>query len=214
MLLVEAVAAALIGHWAALLAREIWTARSISRELRAASRADSVSGVMCRVVGDGSHEAVVIGALSPTIYVGAAYLACLDDDERRGVLLHEEHHRRTRAPLRAAALASWISLARPIRRVERALSERVADLEVKADAFAMAAGTSPAVLASALLKGRSPAATGTAYVNASDRRISALLGAARGEPHRAGALPLEWLPLGIISVTLAACHAGLALRLW
>ena len=153
MLLLELGAVGVLALWAILLLREVWRARSLGRRLSASSADAVIAGVHCRVVREEAHEAFVMGSWEPTIYVGAGFLAMLDPAERRGVLLHEEHHRRTRAPLRAAALDAWLRLARPVRVLERALIERVADLEVSADAFAIAAGTSPDVLASALLKG-------------------------------------------------------------
>ena len=211
MLLLELGAGALVVLWAGFMLREIWIARSLGRQLRASSSEAVIAGVGCRIVRHHAQEAFVVGALAPTIYVGASFLAALDGDERRGVLLHEEHHRRTRAPLRAAALHAWMRLASPIRALERALAERVADLEVSADAFAIAAGTSPDVLASALLKGQPETLAGTGYSRASEQRIVALLVAARGEPAAKGRLPLEWLPLAIVSVAVAACHVGLVL---
>ena len=213
MLLVELGVGGLVALWGSLVLREVWKARSLGRRLSAHSADAMIAGVHCRIVRQEAHEAFVMGAWAPTIYIGAGYLAILDPAERRGVLLHEEHHRRTRAPLRAAALDSWLQLARPVRVLERALTERIADLEVSADAFAMAAGTSPDVLASALLKGQSGALAGTGYSHASEQRISALIGAAHGRPPAQGRLPLEWLPLAIVTAALAACHIGLVLGL-
>jgi len=213
MLVVELGAGGLLSLWAGLLLREVRTARSLGRRLSANSADAVIAGVHCRIVRQGAHEAFVIGALEPTIYVGAGFLAMLDPAERRGVLLHEEHHRRTHAPLRAAALESWLRLVRPVTVLERVLTERIADLEVSADAYAMAAGTSPDVLASALLKGRSAALAGTGYSDASEQRISALIDVADGRPAARGRLPLEWLPLAIVTVAVAACHIGLLIGL-
>lgn len=210
MLLIELGAGALVVLWASFILREVWIARSLGRRLRASSSPAVIAGVGCRVISDDAQEAFVIGAVAPTIYVGAGFLSALDGAERRGVLLHEEHHRRTRAPLRAAALDAWLKLAGPVRALERLMAERVADLEVRADAYAMAAGTAPDVLASALLKAHSGAPAGTGYSQASEQRIVALLVAARGEPPARGRLPFEWLPLAIVTVAAAACHVGLA----
>jgi Zn-dependent protease with chaperone function len=212
-LLIEFGAGGVVAIWAGLLWREVWKARSLARRLSLESADAVIAGVHCRVVGHEAHEAFVMGAWQPTIYVGAGFLAILDPAERRGVLLHEEHHRRTRAPLRAAALDSWLRLVRPVRVLERVLTERIVDLEVSADAFAMAAGTPPDVLASALLKGQPGALAGTGYSQASERRISALIWAARGRPPAKGRLPLEWLPLPIVTVAVAACHIGLVVGL-
>lgn len=210
MLVVEIVAGTVGALWAALTLREIWAARTLGRRLASESADAIVGGVRCRILGNGSREAVVVGALVPTIYVGTSLLAVLDGDERRGVLLHEEHHRRTRAPLRAAALDAWLRLAGHPRILERFLKERLADLEVSADAYAMAAGATPGALASALLKGQPAASPGTAFADASERRIGALLDAARGVAPRRRPPPLEWLPQAIVGVTVLSCHLGIA----
>lgn len=213
MLVVEIGLSVFLILWATFTLREVWTARTLGRRFASQSANAVVSGVRCRVLGGGSHEAIVVGALAPTIYIGAGLLAVLDEEERRGVLLHEEYHRRTRAPLRAAALDAWLRLARRPRILERLLSERIADLEVSADAFAMAAGATPGALASALLKGQTGAAAGASFAGASERRIGALLDAARGSPPRRRRPPLEWLPLAFVGVAVLGCHLGIAVGL-
>ncbi len=209
MLVVEFAASGLVLLWAAFTVREVWAGRALSRRFARDSTDAIVGGVRCRVLGAGSHEAIVVGALAPTIYVGAGLLAMLDEEERRGVLLHEEYHRRTRAPLRAAALDAWLTLARRPRILERLLNERLADLEVSADAYAMAGGATPSALASALLKGQPGAAIGAAFADASERRISAILDAARGRPPGRRRPPLEWLPLATVGVAILGCHVGI-----
>lgn len=209
MLVVEIAASAFLIVWATFILREVWSARTLGRRFASQSTDAIVGGVPCRVLGGMSHEAIVIGALAPIIYVGAGLLAVLDEEERRGVLLHEEYHRRTRAPLRAAALEAWLRLARRPRILERLLSERIADLEVGADAFAMAAGATPSALASALLKGQAGPAPGASFAGASERRIGALLDAARGSPPRRRRPPLEWLPLAFVGVAVLGCHLGI-----
>lgn len=213
MLVVEIAASVLVALWAAFTLREVWAGRALGRRFARDSTDATVGGVRCRIVGRGSQEAIVVGALAPTIYVGAGLLARLDEDERRGVLLHEEHHRRTRAPLRAAALDAWLRLARRPRTLERLLHERIADLEVSADAYAIAAGAAPAALASALLKGQPEAVGGARFAGQSERRIGALLDAARGAPPRRQRPPLEWLPLAFVGVAAVSCHLGLAVGL-
>lgn len=213
MLVVEIAASMLVALWAAFTLREVWAARALGRRFARESTDAIVGGVRCRVVGHGSHEAIVVGSLTPIIYVGAGLLALLDEDERRGVLLHEEYHRRTRAPLRAAALDAWLRLARRPRILERLLHERIADLEVSADAYAMAAGATPAALASALLKGQPGSVAGASFADASERRIGALLDAARGTPPGRRRPPLEWLPLAFVGIGVLACHVGIVVGL-
>lgn len=197
--------------WAALTLREIRAGHALSRTLASATREAAVAGLPCRVIEAGPRDAFVIGALSPTIYVGSDYVATLDEDELRAVMLHEEHHRRTRAPLRAAALESWRRLARPSRALQASLTARLADLEVTADAFAIARGADPGALASALLKSERVSSRAAAFSGVADIRVAALLGAARGDPPASTRLPIEWLPLPAVGASLVACHVGIVL---
>lgn len=211
MAVAELAVLVIVAAWAALTLREIRTGHALGRALRAASGEAAVAGLPCRLIEAGPRDAFVVGALSPTIYVGSGYVESLDEDELRAVMLHEEHHRRTRAPLRAAALESWRRLARPSRSLHGFVTARLAELEVAADAFAMDRGADPGALASALLKSERASSPAAAFSGAADLRIAALVGAARGETPRATRLPIEWLPLPVIGAALVACHLGIVL---
>ena len=209
MFLLEVGATALLAAWLLLVARDLWQARLLARQLRKGSIEVVLAGVPCRLLERGPREAFVLGSFEPEIYVGEAFVDVLDDDELRGVLLHEEHHRRTRAPLRTAALEAWLRLTRPMGFLGPVFAARLADLEVNADAFAIARGSEPSALASALLKGdRSPLA-GVAFAQAADVRIAALVAAGRGIPHHGGKLPMEWLPVAVVAVAAFGCHLAL-----
>lgn len=207
----ELAALGIVSAWAVLTLREVRAGQALGRALAAASDEAVVAGLRCRLIEAGPREAFVVGAVSPTIYVGAAYIAALDEEELRAVMLHEEHHRRTRAPLRAAALDAWRCLARPSRSVQGILTRHLADLEVAADAFAMGRGAAPGALASALLKSERGSSRAAAFSGAADLRIAALLGAARGDPPAAARLPIEWLPLAVVGVAILACHVGIGI---
>ena len=209
MLLLEVGATALLAAWLLLVSRDLWRARRLADELNSGSVPVVLAGVPCRLLERGPREAFVLGSLGPEIYVGEAFVSVLDDDELRGVLLHEEHHRRTHAPLRTAALEAWLRLTSPLGFLRRVFSARLADLEVSADAFAIARGAEPSALASALLKGDRAPVAGVAFSQAADVRIAALVAAGRGRPHPMRKLPVEWLPLAVVAVAAFGCHVAL-----
>ncbi len=208
----EAVSAVALAAWTVVGGHNVWQAWRISRELNARCHVRSLAGVECRIVQGGGRYALVLGAFRPTIYVGDQLVATLESDELEAVLLHEDHHRRTRAPLRTAALEAWLALAgfwSPIRAI---LIERLTDLEVQADAAAVRRGVSVASLASALVKTDpifKPAAA--AFASAADRRLQSLLLMAVGQTETsASRLPYEWLHVAAVAVVAVACHlAGL-----
>jgi Zn-dependent protease with chaperone function len=136
-------------------------------------------------------------------------MANLDTDELRAVLLHEEHHRRTLAPLRALALEAWLTLAGRAAPARAALLNRLTDLEVEADAAALRWGADPSALASALLKTDVSLAAGASFAAASAERLRTLValadGAERVDDPR---LPYEWLPVAAVAVVALACHVS------
>lgn len=212
----EIVAGIALVVWAARLSHDLRRAHQLSRELASRGSAVSIDGIVCCLVPGLQAQAFVAGVFRPTIYVGPALLDVLNADERRAVLVHEEHHRRTLAPLRGASLNAWLVLLGPLGAVRRALVDRQADLERRADAFAMANGVRAATLASALLKvdalGGSVA---VAFSSAADRRIESLLQAAAGQPRaRSERLPYEWLPPIAVAVVAVACHLIAASNPW
>ncbi len=208
MLAVDLVITAALGAWAVLFARDAWRGHKLGRALTARSTVADVAGVQCRVVLGGAMEAFALGALRPRIYVSERLLTELPRGELRAVVLHEEYHRRTHAPLRAAALRSWLQLAGWSRWARARLADRLADLEREADAFAMAHGTSPATLAAALVRTDAlVAGSGASFGAAADRRLEALLAAAAGGPSRSVPLPpLEWLVPAASLVLPVACY--------
>lgn len=79
------------------------------------------------------------------------------------------------APVRAAALESWILFGGRIRAARRVLLERLSDLESMADSYAIARGCSRAALADALLKSDASAVGVAAFSYGAERRIVALV---------------------------------------
>lgn len=209
MIAIEIAGAAVVAMWAVLVTIELVQSQRVSRALSRSAQEISMFGVPIRVTPSLDTDAVVIGSVRPVIYVGANLLAALLDDEMRAVVLHEDHHRRTRAPIRAAALGAWIRLLGRSKRVRGALLQRLSDLETLADADAIQRGSSPGSLARALLKGEAnPHPVSFSY--AAERRVGQLLERAADVPVEAASrLPYEWLPVFLLMVATLGCHAGL-----
>ena len=209
MLALEVGGAALATLWAALVARELLTSRRLSLALEIDAREASLFGVPLRITPVLGTDAIVVGSIRPRIYVGSGLLTSLSNDELRAVVLHEDHHCRTRAPIRAAALGAWLRLLGRSEWVRGALVGRLTDLETLADADAIRRGSSPGALARALLKG-DPSLHAVSFAYAAEQRVEQLLDRARGAPVAAAdRLPYEWLPVALLVVATVGCHAGL-----
>lgn len=207
MLGLELGAALILAAWSFLLGRSLWDSHALKLELDRRSGHETVGDVRVRILRKGGAVAFVLGPLRPTIYLGDGLAHLLDDDELRAVVLHEDHHRRTRAPLRGAALDAWLRLAGRSRRVREVLHERLGELELQADDAAILRGATAEAIASALLKLRATeSVSGAAFSNAAERRISALVLGTHGRRGREGHLAYEWLPLAVVALTGAACH--------
>ena len=209
MLAVEVAGAALVVLWAAMVARELGRSQRLSCSLARDAQEISMFGVRFRVTPALGTDAIVVGSIRPVIYVGAALLAALSEDEMRAVVFHEDHHRRTRAPIRAAALGAWLRLLGRSNRVRSVLVDRLSDLEALADADAIRRGSSPRSLARVLLKGEASLEP-VSFAYAAERRVEQLLDRAAGVPvEAAGRLPYEWLPVILLTFATLGCHAGL-----
>lgn len=210
MLIVEALAGSVTVAWGLLVVREVAVAARTERSLIPGAVSIDVRGVACNVTPALGADAVVIGTLWPRIYLGVDLVARMSKEELEAVVYHEDHHRATRAPLRAAALTGWLTLfgrAAPVRAV---VLDRLADLETMADAEAIRRGATAGSLARALMKGGDRVGLTTAFSYAADRRVEELLAHADGSDHAASRrLPYEWLPVAMFAVSIVACHIGL-----
>lgn len=193
------------GVWGAIVASNLARGHRLSRALYSLSDSRNYDGIQVRVVPAAGRMAVVLGTIRPRIYVGGELLEVLTADERTAVLLHEDHHRAIRAPLRAAALEAWMSIVGRYGSARRILLDRLGDLEAMADSYAVARGCSRSTLAAALVK-TEPGLIGIGAVSyGADRRIRALLN--RDQALVVGQrLPYEWLPLAAMFAVAAACH--------
>lgn len=201
----EVASLSVVGVWGVIVASNLAHGHRLSRALDALSEGRNYDGVKVRVVDGAGRMAVVLGTIRPKIYVGDELLEVLADDERAAVLLHEDHHRSIRAPLRAAALEAWMSIVGRYGSARRILLDRLGDLEAMADGHAIAKGCSRSALAAALVK-TEPGLVGlSARSYDTERRIRALLN--RDQPLVMGQrLPYEWLPIAAMFVVAAACH--------
>ncbi len=210
MLIVEAVVGSVILLWMLQIIRELLPMWRLEDTLATDAVAVVIGGVACRVTPALGADAVVIGAIRPRIYVGVDLVDRLTDDEIEAVLYHEEHHRATLAPLRAAAITSWLRLFGRAGSVREMLLDRLADLETMADAEALRRGSTAGSLARALLKGGEPIGFTAAFSYAADRRVEQLLDHVEGDaPAGSRRLPYEWLPVAMFAVTAVGCHIGL-----
>lgn len=193
--------------WTAMFGRSVWSGRRLSRTLDDRSAAFDVGGLTCRIVFAGGRVAFALGALRPRVYLGDALVDELDGDELRAVLLHEEHHRRRRDPMRSAALRAWLALFGGLAPFRRALADRLIDLEEQADRDAVRHGADPSALCSALMKAEPAPAAAAGIGMQSDRRLRSLLALAEGrEGQITRTLPYEWLPVSALAVLAIACH--------
>ena len=209
MLAAEIGALMLVVTFIARLARAAQDARRLSRSLDGLSEPAARFGVPFQRLQTDDLTAFAVGMVKPQIYMSAGLEDRLSRQELRAILLHEEHHRSTRAPLRGAALDAWLTILGRFRPVRVRLVARIADLECSADAHAMSRGIAPAVLASALVKTSAglPVPSGArGFSDFADVRVAALLDAAAGRRARRSTVPLEWLPLSVAGALVLGCH--------
>ncbi len=209
MIALEVGGVALAFIWVIFVLRELIPSYRLSVALAADAQDADLFGVGIRVTRSLGVDAVVVGALRPRIYVGSGLLEMLSDEEKRAVVLHEEHHRRTRAPLRAAALGAWLRLLGRSPAIRARVLDRLADLETLADADAIRRGSSPRSLARALLKG-DVSLQPASFAYAAERRVGRLLERVEGKTEEPTVRPpYEWLPVIVLGIALVACGAGL-----
>lgn len=209
MLIIEIVGGGTLALWTILVGRDLRRAGRVRDWLDGVSSAETIDGVPLRVIKGGQVEAFVLGALRPTVYLGDASIDVLDRDELAAVVHHEDHHRRTLAPLRAAGVEAWLRIVGWSGTARGRLRARLDEMEAAADAHAMRRGVNPRSIATALLKVDPQRSWGSTFSGAADHRIRALLDAAAGRPAaRTTPLPYEWLPLLIVAAVTVGCHLG------
>lgn len=205
MLVVEVAATSVVLLWAGLVGWNLTQAWLLARRLLSHSSPAIVAGIACRVIRSGRAEAFSIG-VRPTIFLSERAILTLDRRQIRAVVLHEDHHRRSRAPLRAAVLEAWLAIAGRWRTLGTPLLHRLADLEAAADRYALERGATPEALASALLR-MDRASAASSFTGHAEQRIDQLLAAAEGAPLiERRQLPIEWLPVVVLAAMALGCR--------
>ncbi len=150
------------------------------------------------------------GLRRPRIYVTTGMLDLLDDAELGAVLLHEDHHRRRREPLRLLLVAGAAHVLRFWRAAPAFAAAVRTDIEIGADAAAVRrSGVTPVaralykVLCAADAVAPSPAGVAFAGLGSTEARIDALAGA-----DMAGRIRVSWL---VVAGGLVGFALGLAL---
>ena len=196
--------------WTSLAGREITRGRAREAELARRSSPRTSRHIAWYETPDLHCDALVAGLLRPLIYVGRVFVQRLSDAELEAVLSHEDYHRRTRAPLRAAGLAAWLVLFGRVGIVRRILVERLAGLEIAADRHAIRLGSSAPTVARALLKSDRNGLNGVAFSYAADLRVQHLIGFASSPPapefQVVLRLPHEWTPIPTLILAAAGCQ--------
>ena len=163
------------------------------------------------VIDDQAPHAFCAGYLRPRIYVSAGALAVLSDDELAAVLVHEDHHRAVRDPLRLAS-SRILSQALFFLPALPSLRDRYGDLaEERADAAAVRAAGETGPLASALLAFDAAAPPGASGI--SPGRVDSLLGQPPGWRVPSSLVAVSFAMLVLLTVLIwrasaaAAAHA-------
>lgn len=193
--------------WLACLALELGRAARARHALDRMSFSATIANVTCRVLpGDGG--AFALGGLRPSIYVGANAVNRLGRDELTAVMLHEEHHRRTFAPLRSAAIAAWLRMFRWVPFAAASSENRLAQIEVRADNWALAHGVGAGAIARAILKcpPGAPVPALTSMSGGGEVRVRWLTAASNGSLRSFTALPMELAPIAFVVLPLIACY--------
>lgn len=208
MLAIELATLGVLAAWLFLFGRRVRRALTDTRLLAARSQPIDLYGEEVQLLSTSRHAAFVSGMFQPQVYVSPSMIESLDSCELRGVLLHEYHHRQTRAPLRAVALESWQQIFGWLPPARRALTARLAALEVEADNAAITSGTAPAALASALVKcDASIQRLAIGFSTAQDVRIGELVAwDDQLRIQRNTSIPVEWVAPVSAAIALWACH--------
>lgn len=146
--------------------------------LSSVAEAGTIGGRPVSVVPTIPGGAFVAGFRRPTIYVAADLDKRLRPAELEAVLLHESHHQRTHAPIRLLLLGGVRRCFSWSESVSSWLNARRAEIEIRADSYAIQAGASRRDLARALVKlsALRPPIGAAGFASPEDRRIAALLG--------------------------------------
>jgi beta-lactamase regulating signal transducer with metallopeptidase domain len=180
--------------------------RRLAGGLHAAARRTDIEGHSVGVV-PGSGVALVAGIRRPSTNLSADVVRVLAKDELRAVLAHERHHELKHAPARLILLTGVAAVVGRVPAVATSVERARARMEIDADAYAIATGSTKRAIVRAILKvGPTPGAI-AAFGLATDLRLRALLDEER--PPRRGLASDIALAAGVAVVTMTICSAFL-----
>lgn len=199
---------ALFATWCAHAAREVRISGRLTRGLSPGKTVGQADGVTYSVLPDATFQAFVVGLMRPRIWLSKGSLDVLGQAELRAVLFHEEHHRRTWAPMRTVAITAQIRTLGRIPAIRRLLDDRLALIETQADVFALRNGVTQSALARALLVAdrRSPL---PAFSGGAELRVRHLVDPESFRAPRLAHVPFEWAFLALPAVALIVCHLNI-----
>lgn len=152
---------------------------------------------------------MVAGLLRPQVYCDATIATRLRPDEQRAVLLHERCHQQRRDPVRLLLLQAVETVLGWVPAVSDRIDEARAQLEIRADRYALRNGVTRQHLAAALLRLGEIAPDGVpAFGTVTERRLRALLD---GEPQKttwSWRVPAALAAVGVVAACLALLPAS------
>lgn len=178
---------------AGISAAVIWRAYRhdrLTRQLRVIAHPAVLGGLEVEELA-GVQGAFVAGLRRPSIFCSPDLSSELEPDELHAVLLHERYHQLDRAPAKRVVLEAVTPALTAIRVGRAWVASQMAALEIAADRYALAHGSSRGALARALLKlAPQPDMVGIGFASATDLRLKALL---EEHPQPKAELAVGWL---------------------
>ena len=171
---------------------------ALSRSLAARATQGSLGGeAVNHVAGIGP---MVAGLLRPQVYCDATVAARLGPDEQRAVLLHERCHQQRRDPVRLLLLQAFDAVFGWVPTVSDRIDDARAQLEIRADRYALRNGATRPHLAAALLRLGAVTPHGVpALGTVTEQRLQALLD--DRPPTRSWRVPAAVFAAGVVAAS-------------
>lgn len=166
---------AVVGWYLALVVLRGIQHHRLVRVISASSVPDVEAGLAVERT-NGIRNPFVAGLRQPVIFWPSDLADRIGPDELRAVLLHEDHHRRTYAPMKLLLIEA-LATGLPFAGIRRWARDSRASIEIAADRYALAAGADRSALAAALMRLSDQEPLGAAgFATAAEIRVRALLG--------------------------------------
>lgn len=181
--------------------RRAYRHHRLTTELAALARPVTLAGLRVHELPQ-AEGAFVAGLRRPVIFISPTVTVALTPDELRAVLRHERYHQIDQAPAKLVLLEGLAPLLSLLPAGRAWLARRLAELEIAADRYALAEGSSRRAIARALLKlgqtGQPSSVIG--FASAAELRLNALM---HGDEASGPPRSLSWL-VGTMAA-VAAC---------